>query len=150
MGKISDEIRMFVKRSYADGHMDPKELLALAERIDSEMIELPRDADGVPIHVGETLYLPSGVKVDVNRIFIGQGEPNIECVEFLKTKFLFSRQAKDFTHTIPDSWESIADEMDKFVDDTPGIDTFYASTASRLRDLAERIRELAAKEQTNE
>lgn len=144
MGKISDEIRMFVKRSYADEHMDPKELLALAERIDSELVELPRDRDGVPIHVGETLYLPSGVKVDVTRIFIGQGEPNIECVEFLKTKFLFSRQAKDFTHTTPDSWESIADELEDWSEDNRVNGN--REVFDRAADLADRIRRLAAKE----
>ena len=37
MGKIGDEIRDFVARSYNDEYMDPKELLALADRIDAEM-----------------------------------------------------------------------------------------------------------------
>ena len=146
MSKISDEIRERWNGYFEQRNGDCEWFHNIADRIDNEMVELPRDADGVPIHVGETLYLPSGVKVGVNRIFIGQGEPSIECAEFLKTKFLFSRNANDFTHTTPDSWESIADEMDKFADDTPGIDTFYASTASRLRDFADRIRRLAAKE----
>lgn len=39
-GKISDEIRELVKRSEADGYVDTKVLLALANRIDAEMFEL--------------------------------------------------------------------------------------------------------------
>lgn len=36
MAKIGDEIRDFVKRSYEDEYMDPKELLALADLIEPE------------------------------------------------------------------------------------------------------------------
>lgn len=137
MSNISDEVR-----KVADEY-DVLPLYKLAERIDNELVELPKDADGVPIHIGETLYLPSGVKVDVNRIFIGQGEPNIECAEFLKTKFLFSRQAKDFTHTAPDSWESIAQGLEDWAEDNgfkgdDDVSSFALDFAARIRNLAAR------------
>ena len=149
MSKASDEIRMFVKRSYADEHMDPKELLALADRVDAEMVELPKGVDEKPIKPRQTVYdlSGSGCKVD-NLILYFDGswlaritpEGSSKSCEIIP---------ESLTHTSPDSFESIADEMDKFVDDTPGIDTFYASTASRLRDFADRIRKLA-KEQDHE
>ena len=47
--KISDDIR-----KVAD-EWDVLPLYELADRIDREMVELPRDRDGVPIHVGDTL-----------------------------------------------------------------------------------------------
>lgn len=55
MAKISDEIREFVRRSYADEYMDPRELLAIADRADREMVELPKDADGEYIHIGDMM-----------------------------------------------------------------------------------------------
>lgn len=56
MSGIGDEIRGFVRRSYEDEHMDPRELLALADRVDRETMPRPRAADGEPVVVGETLY----------------------------------------------------------------------------------------------
>lgn len=47
MSKISAEIRMWCNRPA--GPYD--DLRYLASRIDSEMVELPKDADGVPIHI---------------------------------------------------------------------------------------------------
>ena len=60
MAKIGDEIRDFVKRSYEDEYMDPKELLALADRIDRELVELPKDADGEYIHIGDVMEWDNG------------------------------------------------------------------------------------------
>ena len=75
MTKISDEIRSFVKRSYADEYMDPRELLAIADRIDREMVELPKDADYVPIHVGDTVWdMRNWKKLSVIDIVMGAHE----------------------------------------------------------------------------
>jgi hypothetical protein len=60
MTKISDELRKWCDESEADwegcdlGACD--ELRVLADRIDAEMVELPKDADGAPIHVGDTVW----------------------------------------------------------------------------------------------
>ena len=138
MTKISDEIRSFVKRSYADEYMDPRELLAIADRADRELVELPKDADGVPIHVGDTVYgcisgrksQATGLRLEDAWVILtnhGFGEPHI------------------FTHSSPDSLERIADELDAWCDrvDVDG------DACDRPRDLADRIRKLA-KEQGNE
>ena len=58
MSKISDELRKKAKRvrnSRVSTYRSPSEYERLADRIDQEMVELPRDRDGVPIHVGDVL-----------------------------------------------------------------------------------------------
>lgn len=61
MDKISDELRKWCESEngtgcggFVTGYSSEK-LCDLADRIDAEMVELPKDADGVPIHVGDTL-----------------------------------------------------------------------------------------------
>lgn len=48
--KISDDIRRIAEE------YDVLPLYELADRIDAEMVELPMDADGVPFHVGDTVW----------------------------------------------------------------------------------------------
>jgi hypothetical protein len=121
---------------------DCDELRALADRIDSEMVELPRDADGAPIHVGDTVYLDDGRKAEVRRIQLSERENSIcfdVCGDF------FSLWPEHLTHTAPDSFERIADELDAWCDlvDVDG------DACEKPRGIAERIRKLT-KEQTNE
>ena len=54
MSKISDELC-----KVADEY-DVLPLYKLADRIDAEMVELPRDRDGVPIHVGDVMEWDNG------------------------------------------------------------------------------------------
>lgn len=64
--KISDELR-----EWADVHCgeECEEYLGLlADRIDREMVELPKDMDLAPIHVGDTVYLEDGHMAKVVRI----------------------------------------------------------------------------------
>ena len=60
--KISNEIRRWCASH--EGTLisidDSDELRALIDRIDAEMVELPKDADGVLIHVGDKVYLDDG------------------------------------------------------------------------------------------
>lgn len=147
MEMISDEIRKFVKRSYADEHMDPKELLALADRIDAEMVELPKDAYGreVPLDTKE-LYDANGKRVPITSF-------TFKCGIYGRWSYwkAFSPAARGkdgmfyvdgLYLTPPDSWERIADELDKWCDrvDVDG------DACGKPRDLSERIRKLAAKE----
>lgn len=154
MSKISDELREHGNGYFEQRNGDCEWLYDIADRIDNEMVELPKDADGreVPLDTKE-LYDANGKRVPIASF-------TFKCGIYGRWSYwkAFSPAAKGkdgmffvdgLYLTPPDSWERIADEMDKFVDDTPGIDTFYASTASRLRDFADRIRKLA-KEQTNE
>ena len=54
MSKISDELRDYCKKVLCYTHYYDK-FWYLADRIDSEMVELPKDKDGEYIRVGDTL-----------------------------------------------------------------------------------------------
>lgn len=145
MGKISDEIREFVRRSYADEYMDPKELLAIADRIDRELVELPKDRDGKPIHIGDTVYAHGfpdgngGATCEVCSIELNEGrESRIELEDFGVVTY---RTPSSLTHELPDSFERIADDLEAWCDrvDVDG------DACEKPRDIVERIRKLAAK-----
>ena len=111
----------------------------LADRIDAEMVELPRDRDGVPIHVGDAVR------------FVGRDdvELKVDHIKFFKDKAkvyaMSERHAAysnptDFTHTRPDSWERIADELDDWTAVLADCDVDAAHEfADRIRKLAEKV-----------
>ena len=78
MAKISDEIRKWCasENDTECGGFVTKvrfdELSTLADRIDSEMVELPKDRDGVPIHVGDMLD-GYGKTIEVMEMRYGRG-----------------------------------------------------------------------------
>ena len=144
MAKISDEIREFI----GDEDLYPRHiawLRRIADRIDAEMVELPRDADGVPIHVGDTVYLEDGRMAEAYSIKFKNCETNVLCRTPSGCYGYVYRLPNKLTHTRPDSLERIADELDAWCDrvDVDG------DACDRPRDLADRIRKLA-KEQGNE
>lgn len=129
MQSISDEIREFVKRSYADEHMDPGELLALADRVDRETMPRPRAADGEPVVEGETLYDGDGNEwsvSDLTATFTVVAKDNMAAGGEVAWRTL--------THRRPDSFERIAVELDDFK---------LGRSLEDLRSIADRIRELA-------
>lgn len=143
---ISDEIRRFVKRSYADEYMDPMELLAIADRVDAEMIELPKDRDGKPIHIGDTVYAHGfpdgngGATCEVCSIEFNEDRES--SIEITTSGIVTYRTPSSLTHERPDSFERIADELDAWCDrvDVDG------DACEKPRDIVERIRKLAEKE----
>lgn len=132
----SNAVREWVRRARADEHMDLRELDSIADRIDAEMVELPRDRDGVPIHVDDTVYLEGGRKATVTRIELIQGEHGID---FSVCGNFFALGPEDFTHVPQDSFERIADD----IEESKGTVFIESST---LGEWADRIRKLAAKE----
>ena len=101
MAKIGDEIRDFVKRSYEDEYMDPKELLAIADRVDRETVELPKDADYVPIHVGDVMeWCDSGETIAV----FGVGNDILFYIDGENAEWTAARNKR---HHVPDTWERI-------------------------------------------
>ena len=143
-GKISDEIRQLRDVCCADcvdkGCCD--EMRALADRIDRELVELPKDADGVPIHVGDTVYMDDGRMAEVYSIKFRNGETNVLCRTSSGYSGYVYRLPNKLTHTRPDSWESIADELVEWCNSVD-VDGDACDTP---RVLAERIRKLAEKE----
>ena len=133
MAKISDEIREWVRRALADEHMDLRELDALADRVDRETVELPRDRDGVPIHVEDTVFfLSSGLQMKVLSLsFDGQWHLTTNRAHIHGTSLV--------THTRPDSFKRIADELDEWCDSSD-VD---GDACVKPRTLADRIRKLA-------
>lgn len=149
MSEISDMLRESAddmeRNPGVDQHLGPEFLRGLASCIDAEMMELPRDRDGVPIHVGDTVYGEDGRAWHVRGVTIGEKsiahpEHAIRATSdanewrYLKPEWL--------THERPDSWERIADELDEMVCTADAAD----DGCERLADLAERIRRLAGKE----
>lgn len=139
MAKISDEIREWVRRALADEHMDLRELDALADRIDKELIELPRDRDGVPIHVGDTVYLEGGHKDIVDNINLSLKDEH--SIRFIVRGNGVVRLPNDLTHKRPDSLELIANELEGLSVDSMISDINLVSACAL--DLAKRIRKLA-------
>lgn len=130
MKTISEELRGVTDTDYYD------ELRYLADRIDREMVELPKDADGVPIRVGDTVYgCRSGMKMTIKELHMTTDG------WFVSTSSGYITDTT-FTHGRPESWERIADELDEMVDASGSAD----DRCEKLADLAERIRKLAAKE----
>lgn len=138
---ISDELRVWCD-FYCDRPIykgDFEKLRYLADRIDAEMVELPRDADGVPIHVRDMVYLDDGRRACAAEIGIKDEYVLINCWD--GSRYVVYPPS-DITHNRPDSLERIADELEKWCD-SADVD---GDTCGKPRDLAERIRRLAKEE----
>lgn len=74
MSKISDELRRQANcirslNSKTHTYKDPCKIERLADRIDAEMVELPKDADGEYIHIGDVMeWCDSGETLTVEGI----------------------------------------------------------------------------------
>lgn len=149
MSEISDELVEWCNGVDVDGDAcdTPR---VIAERIDAEMVELPRDADGVPVHLNDTVYDSHGKEWHVNFMTLCcNGDATVRvgdgvCSTTMMTDVL--------THKCPDSFERIADEIDEWLICASNSHNFCQITddsENALRDISGRIRKLA-KEQTNE
>lgn len=141
MSKISDELRERGNGYYEQRNGNCELFNAIADRIDAEMVELPRDADGVPIHVGDTVYTTDGSKAHAERICIMANTTHVKCA--FSDGRIIEFQPTELTHTRPDSFERIADELDewkrKAAEKIPG----FGLEEDALHALADRIRKLA-------
>lgn len=138
--KISDKIRKWADDLDSDDIVcATATLYFLADRIDSEMVELPKDADGVPIHIGDTVWgCSSGMKVTIGELRMA----NADRWTAITTSGGHILRVSEVTHERPDSLKDIADELDEMVDAARSAD----DGCEKLADLAERIRKLAKKE----
>ena len=100
-----------------------------------DMLELPRDKDGVPIHIGDTVWC-SGEKETVKAIEIRDSEARIHFVVPLGCESWSSPEL--ITHAEPISeYERIAQEIEEIAAGSSGT-----VIADDLRLVAEEIREL--------
>lgn len=144
--KISDEIRDWCDFYSGESinNDDCDKLRAFADRIDSEMVELPRDRDGVRIHVGDMMWdYMTGRKMTVTTLSTLSMRDSGWYVFTDKAGYV---KASHLTHAQPDSLESIASGLEDMVDDMLGQDTVTIDMLGGLRDFADRIRRLADKE----
>ena len=137
MSKIGDELRDYCKKNLRYTHYYDK-FCCFADLIDHEMVELPKDKDGRPIHVGDTVYgCRSGMKMTISELRMTADGWSISTSRGYLTD-------AEVTHAQPDSLESIADELEGLSVDSMVSDTNLLSSCAL--DLAKRIRELAEKE----
>lgn len=102
------------------------------------VIRAPRDANNETIHLGDKTYDCNGNKqAAISFQLYGEENPTwmVNCPDGHVAPY-------NLTHKRPDSWESIADELDEWCD---GADA-DTTTFDVPRDLADRIRKLAKKE----
>lgn len=125
MSKASDELREYCKGLYK-GEPNYMTLMAIADRIDREMMERPLAADGKLLVDGETVYDSNGHEYHVNEVY--------PLVNVSTSTYSCSMFPDRFTHERPDSWERIADELDDFK---------LGRSLEDLRSIAGRIRKLA-------
>jgi len=134
MAKISDEIRDWC--DYCGGIIDSDdkaELRALVDRIDAEMVELPRDADGAPIRAGDTLD-GYGKTIEVVEMRYGRGG-----------WVLISRDGSGYADTFAFAHHhepTVEDVLREFAYGlgVPVADSYVAAAATKLR-LAEGVDE---------
>lgn len=87
---------------------DCRELRAIADRIDREMVELPKDADGELIHIGDVVYGNAGVAWTVASLRLFNSGWKVDVDEFP-----FFYKPGDLTHEKPepdDSWEKLEED----------------------------------------
>lgn len=140
---ISDEIRELAGEAGIYSNACGK-LRELADRIDRELVELPKDRDGAPIHIGDTVYLESGPKADVKSIAFTKDE-NSFVFTVCGTGLLAS--PCNLSHERSDSLERIADELEaaeKWCDIDGNYGTGISSVrGSTFKEWSDRIRKLA-------
>lgn len=149
---ISEGIRKWCDLCCGDfvSKEDCDELREVADRIDSEMMALPKDRDGVPIHVGDTVWdVGDGMKFTVTSITLyadGAAKVDASCYGCDA-----HTSPTDFTHNRPDSLERIADDIElaeKWCDQNGEYGTGISSVGeSTLHGWAERIRKLAKEDE---
>ena len=119
-----------------------EDLVSIADRIDAEMVELPKGADGKPIHIGDTVFTNDdpGTSWCVRYIELRSDSGPIIGIESSGVNTY--RPPSCLTHERPDSLERIADDLDAWCDLTD-VD---GNACGEPRELADRIRRLAERE----
>lgn len=119
------------------GAFTPKWFRYMADRIDAEMVELPRDANGETLHLSDKAYDRKGNE-QTALIFELYGEE--EPTWTVSTDYCTSLSPSVLTHERPDSLERISQELEEWSEDNRVNGD--ANVFSRAAYFAERIRKL--------
>lgn len=136
MSSISDEIR-----TWCGGVGTVKDLRALADRIDSEMVELPKSADEKTWTGREVCFWTGAAEGDCHEFHCLAYTDGKWCVEDSNWQ---RYPAASAWYERPDSWERIADELEAWCDDNRVNGD--GEVFERARQLSDRIRKLAKRE----
>lgn len=122
--EISEELRKWaaahtpVKLGYQLVCGPVEEVIAIADRIDREMVELPKGADKKTIKPNQTVYSKLGKKYNVLSVSLCRDGWTVRCepepgefAEFVPDSYF---PPEDLTHECPDSLERIADDIEAF------------------------------------
>lgn len=131
--RISDELR-----EWAAAQCNSLALYALADRIDAEMVKLPRDADGNPIMVGDTLFDSHGRKYLVTCILSNNEDCDFAFYADHNNKIAYYPNAFRHDYRGSDSLERIAKDIEDFAED---FRTSDMNTFNKLLDFSGRIQE---------
>lgn len=142
--KISDELRERASDCIDKTGPYAKFLQAIADRIDAEMVELPKDMDGAPIHVGDTVWFVErdDVELKVDHITFFKDKTKVDA---MSDRHVAYSNPTDYTHERPDSWECIADELDEQAGSL--TKDGYTWQEDAIHDFADRIRKLAKRKE---
>lgn len=139
MTRISNNIHEWADE-YANGHTcDYHELQALVYRIDTEMVYLPKSADGKIWTGREVCFWTGAAEGDWHKFHSLTYTDGRWCVE---DNHWQRYPAESVWYERPDSWESIADEVDEIANSFDSTD----DRCEKLADIADSIRKLAEKE----
>ena len=141
MAKISNEIREWCDLCGGIIDSDDKaELHTLTDRIDNETVELPKSADGkIWTSYEVCFWVDDGEKFRYHRfdnLVRKDGKWYVEDTDGARY------EAKFAWHVFPDSWETIADELEAWCD-SADVD---GDACDVPRAIAGRIRRLAKRE----
>lgn len=144
MSRIRDELYVLADGVKPFDSYSCDAIKHVADRIDAEMAELPCDADGKPIHLGDTVYPCDDVALgyEVSRIEYG-GSGVTVCME--ATGVHTYRRPSVLTHKRPDSLGCIADDMGAEIQSLE-VSRHDGDALDALRDYRDRIKALAEKE----
>lgn len=122
----SAALRGWVRRARTDCHMSLRELEAIADHIDRELVELPKDAHGEYIRVGDTLD-GYGKTIEVVEMRYGRGG-----------WVLISRDGSGYADTFAFAHHhepTVEDVLREFAYGlgVPVADSYVAATAAKLR-----------------
>lgn len=139
MSEISDELRAAGNRLFLRGSDGYGTIMSLADRIDDEMVELPRDANDETIHLGDKTYdLNGDNQTAVSFLLLGVLDPTwmVNC----PSGYVAPR---NLTHKRQDSLERIADEIEGAKETCFGEAVFSGIAQHNIDDWANRIRKIA-------
>lgn len=150
MSKISDEIRRWcswfiIHHNDIISNDDYDKMVTIADRIDDEMIELPKGRDGKTIHVGDTVWdAEYDIEYDVDNITFYKVE---QCAIAAYSDGNYSIiKPQDVVSTKPDSLERIADELEDLCEEVNS----GSLNLQKSYELVDRIRKFAEKDGSDE